>query len=111
MDIIRQMFIPPLGTVIKLSCPWTFNLHRESRNWSMLEHFSLPTGYYDPKVQLVTIPFGAELKIDRIYIKKSAPSYNSVTFSWLKHSIPLKRNLRFWAKLDEVNKIEFIIKE
>lgn len=111
MDIIRQMFIPPLGSVIKLSKPWVFTLHREHRNWSLFEHFKFPTGYNDPNNQIVTLPFGAELKIDRIYIKKSAPSYNSVTFSWMKESIPLKRNLRFWAKLDEVNKIEFIIKE
>ncbi|RQT26119.1 hypothetical protein [Burkholderia contaminans] len=62
----------------------------------------------------VTIPAGALLTVDRIFIRKGAADYDSVTF-WLKASkVPVaingrqvKKSVRFWAKLDDVNAIEF----
>ncbi|MFP3609249.1 hypothetical protein SB778_03930 [Paraburkholderia sp. SIMBA_050] len=61
----------------------------------------------------LTIPAGALLTIDRIFIRKGAPDFDSVTF-WLKakqtpvtiNGRALKRSVRFWAKLDDVNRIE-----
>lgn len=98
-----KLFIPALGTVVKLSQPWTFILHHECRN---LELFGLD--YHLRRMEIVTIPAGAELKIERIFIRKGSSEYNSVTFFWQKQSIPAaKKGIRFWAKLDCVNKIEF----
>ncbi|CAG9229294.1 hypothetical protein [Burkholderia vietnamiensis] len=62
----------------------------------------------------VTIPAGALMTIDRIFIRKGAADFDSVTF-WLKaKSKPVtingrlvKKSVRFWAKLDDVNAIEF----
>jgi len=64
--------------------------------------------------QIVTIPAGALLTIDRIFIRKGAANFDSVTF-WLKakqrpvtvNGKELKKSYRFWAKLDDVNDIEF----
>jgi len=61
----------------------------------------------------VTIPRLATLSIDRIFIRKGASDFDSVTF-WLKakqnpvtiNGRQLKKSLRFWAKLDDVNRIE-----
>ena len=80
-----------------------------------------------------TIPEGTILKIDRIYIRKGNEEFDSVSFTWpgmrtrtrieertvtnytgsntietsvIKEKIPA-RPVRFWAKLDDVNKIEF----
>ncbi|CAD6562662.1 hypothetical protein ACFQ3P_38610 [Paraburkholderia sabiae] len=68
--------------------------------------------YYNP-CHPITIPRGALLSIDRIFIRKGAPDFDSITF-WLKaKSTPvavngrlLKKSVRFWAKLDDVNRIE-----
>jgi hypothetical protein len=62
----------------------------------------------------LTLPAGTLLTIDRIYIRKGQESFDSVTF-WLKAKLvpitingrPLKKSVRFWAKLDDVNMIQF----
>lgn len=81
-----------------------------------------------------TIPAGSILKVDRIYIRKGKGDYSSLTFLWkdmrvkpkivdrkvtnwlgagqpgkttiIQDKIPA-RPVRFWAKLEDVNKIEF----
>ena len=65
----------------------------------------------------ITIPKGSVLKIDRIYIRKGAKDFSSVTFYWknvpsvktkqpfwssMKHR---KSAVRFWTKLADVNNI------
>lgn len=136
-----KLYIPALGDEIKLTRDWTFNLIDESRNETLMEFLNDPrankTGWYEPKQpdQPATIPAGSILKIDRIYIRKGAADFSSVTFFWKGHrtksriverngrsymqgdppggtsviyesKIPAKP-VRFWAKLDDVNNIEF----
>ena len=68
----------------------------------------------------IEIPVGVELKIDRIYIRKGAKEYSSISFfanrlgeGYIKtgysgNEKKIKRkSLRFWAKLSDCNKIEF----
>lgn len=65
----------------------------------------------------VTIEAGQKLKIDRIYIRKGISDYSSVTFYATGLGKVLHKNrwsdkaknkaIRFWAKLSDVNKIEF----
>lgn len=71
--------------------------------------------YFNGELQhRLTIPAGALLTVDRIFIRKGAADFDSVTF-WLKASkVPVtingqqvKKSVRFWAKLDDVNTIEF----
>lgn len=81
-----------------------------------------------------TIPAGEILKVDRIYIRKGLDEYSSLTFFWKgKRTNPSvvtrtataypafglpsysstyqqkkpRRPVRFWAKLSDVNNIEF----
>jgi hypothetical protein len=71
---------------------------------------------------VVTIPAGTILKIDRIYIRKGVKDYSSLTFfaknlgttevinarrSYRGSTKTKKTALRFWAKLNECNKIKF----
>lgn len=44
------------------------------------------------------------LKIDRIYIRKGNKDYSSISF-WVKSG--LYKGARFWAKLEDCNKIKF----
>lgn len=66
----------------------------------------------------VTLPTGTVLAVDRIYIRKGSSDYSSITFwakglgesevknRWSKISRKWKLH-RFWAKLQDCNKIEF----
>jgi hypothetical protein len=70
----------------------------------------------------VTLPLGTILGVDRIYIRKGNKDYSSVTFfaknlgsvkvdisrwSSRKNKTVNKKAIRFWAKLEDVNQIEF----
>lgn len=55
---------------------------------------------------LVTLKVGQVLGIDRIYIRKGAKDYSSVTFNYIGAPKGSGR-IRFWAKLDDVNNIIF----
>lgn len=50
-----------------------------------------------------TIPKGYTLIVDRIYIRKGAKDYSSLTFRCNGYG----KSSRFWAKLNECNTIEF----
>jgi hypothetical protein len=114
-----KLFIPPLGTVLKLTSEWAFNYYDEYRNTGLREYLGLPRpSYYEPnKLTRCELPIDALLKIDRIYIKKGSPAYDSITFLWLKESIPvinkkkITKSIRFWVKLIDANEIEYKIHE
>lgn len=70
----------------------------------------------------VTIPAGTTLAVDRIYIRKGASDYSSITFyakqlgevtipgsrwSWGNPKAKKVKAQRFWAKLTDCNTIEF----
>ena len=55
---------------------------------------------YDASI-IATLPKGTVLTVDRIYIRKGLPSYDSITF-WAK--LPdAKKKVRFWAKIIDIN--------
>lgn len=66
----------------------------------------------------IFLPAGQKLKIDRIYIRKGSSDFSSVTFyakdipavmvrSQYYPNKTTKKPIRFWAKLRDVNQIEF----
>lgn len=60
-----------------------------------------------------TLPAGTELTVDRIYIRKGASDYSSLSFWIVSSPHPLLKTKskgvrkRFWAKLADCNTIEF----
>jgi hypothetical protein len=71
--------------------------------------------YYSGYIQHpLTLPAGTVLTIDRIFIRKGSSDFDSVSF-WLKakqapivvNGRTLKKSVRFWAKLDDANQIQF----
>jgi hypothetical protein len=109
-----QVFIPALGTKLLLTKSWTFDLHDESRNYEfwIAFHGQPPTrpagqqhkyiyGGYAAAPSKVTIKAGTTLSVDRIYIRKGASSFDSVSFRVLKGG-PTPPG-RFWVKLCDVN--------
>lgn len=121
-----KLFIPEIGTVITLAEDWTFTIINESRNRGLAvlmgikdADYYLPFGskesdeiesyrYYgqrrvpiDPGTY--TIKAGTNLEVDRIYIRKGNEEFSSVTFKMRVKS----KVVRFFARLEDVNKIEF----
>lgn len=54
----------------------------------------------------VTLKAGQVLSVDRVYIRRGAKDYSSVTFNYIGAPKGSGR-IRFWAKLDDVNNIIF----
>lgn len=69
------------------------------------------TGFHATQLyyKMLTLPVGARLKVDRIYIRKGSPEFDSVTFSIVKNTIPnfTSGKARFWTSLDDTNNIKF----
>jgi hypothetical protein len=121
--VVNRLSIPTIGTVLTLTDDWTFPLQPEYRNQAAYE---LLTGKafigraYDDLVKdtkMVTLPKGSKLKVDRIYIRKGASDYDSITF-WLtdcpnKKWAPKKAGGtatlrgRFWVRLTDANGVMF----
>ena len=126
---MKNLFIPPLSTEITLAAPWTFELHDEYRNESLIKLLGLEfVPRYDRKDpdeshQTVTLSASTVLKIDRIYIRRGGAEFDSVTFFLKGNSLPgyaesytdrcgqvhtykvPRQPIRFWAKLEDVNTI------
>jgi hypothetical protein len=121
-----KLYIPEIGDSIKLIADWTFDLFNEDRNGTLMERLKDPrrtiaSWHADYGSLPATIPAGAVLKIDRVYIRKGSKDFSSVTFLWKGERLPAHIEtysdgytakipaipVRFWAKLVDVNNIEF----
>jgi hypothetical protein len=118
------MTIPTIGTELELAADWNFNLYNEGRNRKFWEKIIPEVAYYDAERDRqmihgrlwgysgsgnyghpVTLPQGTRLKVARIYIRQGADSFDSITFTIVKHSENKKIKGRFWVKLAEVNQM------
>jgi len=131
-----KLYIPEISDEIRLTADWTFDLYNEDRNSSLMEKIGdvrkVTWGGGNYGSIPCTIPAGAILKVDRIYIRKGNKEYSSLTFHWKGEALPAKMEpdsdwdnltrtlvpngkffkvpripIRFWAKLADVNNIEF----
>lgn len=111
-----QLFVPALGTRLKLTQPWDFTLYNEHRNASLMALLGdeRETVGYEPQPTHATLPPGTVLIIDRYYIRQGLGDFDSVSFRMSGVSAATKatygskvtkRQVRFWAKLDDVNKM------
>ena len=131
-----KLFIPTIGTRIQLTRDWTFTLICEHRNdglgimvgkakpdgywwadWGTGENNGRKISEWGEAKGTVTLPQGIILTCDRIYIRKGVKNFDSVSF-WLNSNpdlkfggteIPIAKKVRFFAKLNDVNEIEFEI--
>lgn len=126
---MASLYIPDIGESITLAEDWTFKLRYETRNkttlvaigarstgwrtWVRPNGIPLTTPYGQTSLpyETVTLPAGTVLKVDRVYIRKGNAEFSSITFIITKDSgAAVDKKLhgkRFWAKLPEVNTIEF----
>lgn len=124
--------MPTVGQKVRVldGQEWTFKLYQERRNEAMYAYVGKPLlpdhlrSYYDDfvlgkdgfyatqskperKSIEVTLPEGTVLTIDRIYIRKGAGDFDSISFILDGARVPGKvgahARVRFWVKLDDVN--------
>lgn len=117
-------FVPDIGTVVRLKEDWTFRLYPESRNYDMFQDLGIEYGsnyrwdwrLRDKGATDVVLRASTRLKVDRVYIRKGAKDYSSLTFNIQKgkdcvcvfkgrEHVFEKKGRRFWAKLGDVNKM------
>lgn len=93
---MSKLFVPDIGTHLRLTKAWKPKIQNESRNSDFLKKHG-----HD-----VTFPKDSLLAVDRIYIRKGARDYSSITFRSLTEP-----KGRFWVKLKYANQIEFKLEE
>lgn len=110
-----KLWIPTIGDAFRLDSDWSFHLHGERRNDDL---FIAETGETLKGVNYlersqhevdVTLPAGTELIVDRVYIRQGGDEYASVTFVLKRYPDKAKVDhfgARFWAKLEDVNRID-----
>jgi hypothetical protein len=129
--------IPSLGDTFTLAEDWTFSAVNDHRNVTVIRWAQgtpsplsgpqdwFPLGYPYGKNSYaetqaiknrtisVLLPKGTILKIDRIYIRKGAKEFDSVTFFSPNTKVKINKNdsysenksLRFFASLSDVNQM------
>ncbi len=105
-----KMFVPSIGTKLVLTKDWSFDLWSEYRNESLYNALGIDLDRYSYPLtsQVVTLPAGTLLTIDRIYIRKNLDGFDSMTFNMPDpEKIYGKGRKRFWVKLTDVNTMEF----
>lgn len=107
-----RLFIPKLGTKLRLTEQWTFEMYCEDRNQKLWDLFgavpmaSIPWQARRGNHCTVTLQPGDVLTVDRIFIRKGAESYNSVTFKGRIKVGGVFHPVRFWVPLADANNIE-----
>ena len=100
-----RLFIPPLGTKLRLIKPWQFALLCEDRNktlWDLIAYapmHSITWQHQRSNLCTVTLLPGDELTVDRIFIRKGSKQYDSVTFKGKVFVDGVYHKCRFWVKL------------
>jgi len=112
-----KLFIPAVGYRIRLVKDWSFDLYNEHRNDSLLKVYDPSDESKESKI-FASMPQGTVLEVDRVYVRNANKSateeddHDSVTFKLIEHpTLPSKPRVRFWAKLSDVNNIEFELPE
>jgi len=105
-----RLLIPTIGTHLKLTADWTFQLHYERRNNSLRKALKkAPVGWDSDtdSSEPITFPKDTVLTVDRVYLRQQAETFDSITFRiHTCPTLPKGTKSRFWAKLADVNRIE-----
>lgn len=130
-----RLYVPEIGDELKLVADWRFKTVAERRNSMLFDVFEVPDEARHPKAEPdfryasnglnrwkyldveFQLPAGTILKLDRVYIRKGAGDYSSLTFYIIdspdKRVVTKKKGgtapkaVRFWVNLPETRNIEF----
>lgn len=118
---MQKLFIPSLGTELKLAQDWYFVLHDEHRNATLVELLTAK-GLLGPRKLAneedagepwaeycfdARLQAGATLKLDRIYIRKNQEDFDSVTFHLKGAKVPGRTEVRKGVSIGAGGREEF----
>ena len=105
-----KLFIPRLGTRLRLLDNWGFCLLCENRNkslWDLVTNFAkmdnIPLLHRRGQSASVLLTKGDELTVDRIFIRAGSEKFDSVTFKGQVMYAGVYHRVRFWVPLMYVN--------
>lgn len=113
-----RLYIPDIGDTLWLTEDWSFPLYDERRNEGLVK--IVQPDYLERRPQRwrwygdasrsysCVLPSGTELTVARVYIRNGQEDYSSLTFRIGHCPNKAMRKKRFWAKLADVNRIEFV---
>ena len=108
-----KVFIPALGTGIRLTKDVIFPLMPEERNRKLWDLHHSPPDLQDIPYRFRRINHrdtplyaGDTFKIDRIYIRQGSEGFNSVTLRGETKHMGVLKKVRFWMKLEDFNAME-----
>lgn len=116
-----NLFIPEIGTLIKIEEDWIFTLYAEYRNRSLFEKIDETNNIQKRnfKNDIVDLPKGLVVKVNRVYIRQGLSQFSSITFTVPKPKSKkdvkeMPQNViyggcKFWVKLHECNGLQFSI--
>jgi hypothetical protein len=106
---MARLFIPQVGNQLKLIANWDCKIFNDRLNKKVFSGLNIDVTGEDSRNSTVdiTFPKGTVLKVDRLYVRAPASSYDSITFSIASCPIKSLVKARFWVKLMDANKIEF----
>ena len=118
-DLKVRFCIPPIGAKVMIAEDWVFWLYNEYKNEKFAYRmnaipYNKDIKFFEwqhffevgTKICRVTAPAGTILTVRRIYVRQGRGEYDSVTFSCPKGSSPNKKfQGKFWARLEDVNKM------
>jgi hypothetical protein len=126
-----KLFIPACGYRIRLVKDWQFELYFEHRNDALVKVLAPDemivgdrynwryknggcTRTWEPRSCRALIPSGTILEVDRVYVRRQSKTaetkeddYDSVSFRVVESDWVGGKHPRFWAKLRDVNEIEY----
>lgn len=110
-----KLWIPTIGDAFSLTEDWSFSLVHEHRNSDFADALGIIWSdsnfrkWDEPSEERpVTLVANTELVVDRIYIRQGAEDFDSLTFV-IKSSPNIDMiGWRFWASLEDVNKISCV---
>lgn len=103
---MAKIHIPQVGDEFKITKNWNCNVFNEYRNSKVFEALSIDNSAKNTHIE-ITLPVGTTIRIERVYVRAPASSYDSVTLRILSSPIKSLAKARFWVKLSEINKLEF----
>lgn len=115
-----KLWIPSIGDELRLTADWTFPCFTPHGNHKFIAKMRPDTEGRSCYSVAITLPEGTVLSVQRIYIRSGKKEWDSITFSIKelptsdngRKSATMKKTSkkaigRFWAKLRDVNEIEY----
>lgn len=105
---MNVLCIPTVGDELILGQDITVNVVREHRNTKFLSSYAIETGCECNEHNTpVTLIKNTVLKVDRIYLRKGAGDFDSLTFILKSHPKYKKLKGRFFVSLEQLQGLKF----